>query len=204
MTVVNYGEAKRMNGKVLILDGNPDGEAFCGALAGAAAQGARAAGRDVRLIRLSDLAFDPNLMKGYKTAQRLEPDLEKVRDALVWCDRMILVHPLWWGSAPAKLKGLFDRVLLSGFAFKFVEGRALPVGLLKGRSAHVLITSDTPGWYLRWVYGTGWTKIIRKQILEYCGFGKVRIDTLGPMISSDERRRTTFLATARKAGARSR
>ena len=191
-----------MSGKVFILDGHPDSETFCGALAQTAADGARSAGRDVRLIRLSDLAFDPNLMKGKKAEQPLEPDLEKVRDALVWCDHMILIHPLWWGSAPGKLKGLFDRVLLSGFAYKFVEGKSLPIGLLKGRSAHVLITSDTPRWYLRWVYGAGWSKIVRKQILEFCGFGKVRIEPLGPMIGSDDGMRKKFLTAARNAGAR--
>lgn len=194
------GKTSRTGKKVLILDGHPASGSFCGALANIAAGAAEAAGQDVRSLRLSEMSFDPNLASGYKESQALEPDLDKVQEALVWCDHLIVVHPLWWGSAPAKLKGLFDRVLLPGFAFKFIEGKALPEQLLAGRSAHVLITSDTPGWYLRWVYGAGWLKIIRKQILEFCGFRKVRIDTLGPIISSDETRRARFLDVARKAG----
>ena len=189
-----------MGKKILILDGHPDSGSFCGALAQTAANAAEAAGQDVRSVRLSDLSFDPSLLKGHKEEQALEPDLDEIQQALAWCDHLIVVHPLWWGSAPAKLKGLFDRVLLPGFAFKYIEGKALPEQLLAGRSAHVLITSDTPGWYLRWVYGAGWLKIIRKQILEFCGFRKVRVDTLGPIIGSDETRRAGFLAVAQKAG----
>ncbi len=194
-------ETSQMKRKTLVLDGHPDEDAFCGALARTAADAARTAGQDVRFVRLSDLTFDPNLEKGYKDGQALEPDLVDVQQALDWCDHLIVVHPLWWGSAPAKLKGLFDRVLLPGFAFNYVKGKAFPEQLLTGRSAHVLITSDTPGWYLRWVYGAGWLKVIKKQILEFCGFRNVRINTLGPIMGSDEKDRTRFLAVARKAGA---
>ena len=195
------GTSQKIGRKIFVLDGHPDNGSFCGALARTAAEAAETAGQDVRFIRLSDLTFEPNLEKGYKEGQALEPDLDQVQRALAWCDHLIVVHPLWWSAAPAKLKGLFDRVLLPGFAYKFMEGKALPEQLLAGRSAHVLITSDTPSWYLRWVYGAGWLRIIKKQILEFCGFRNVRFNTLGPIKGSDETSRTGFLAIARKAGA---
>ncbi|MGJ8569746.1 MAG: NAD(P)H-dependent oxidoreductase [Hoeflea sp.] len=167
--------------RVLVLDGHPDGSSYCAALAKASAEGARAKGVETRLIRLSELAFDPNLEHGYNKRMTLEPSLELVREALTWCDTLVLVHPLWWGSCPAKLKGLFDRALLPEFAFRYVEGKAMPEKLLAGRNARVIITSDTPGWFLRYVYGNGWVKILRRQILGFVGFGDLTIRIVGPV-----------------------
>ncbi len=47
------------------------------------------------------------------------------------------------GEDPALMKGFFDRIFLPGFAFKYREGKALPDKLLKGRTAHLLVTMDT-------------------------------------------------------------
>ncbi|MBL4788648.1 MAG: NAD(P)H-dependent oxidoreductase [Kordiimonadaceae bacterium] len=185
--------------KVMILDGHPKSGSFSGALTEAARESAEAAGHTVQLVRLSDMTFDPDLAAGYAERQELEPDLKAFQKSLLWCDHFIIAHPLWWGAAPAKLKGLFDRALLPGFAFENVGGKALPIPLLKGRTAHVMITSDTPGWYLRWVYGAGWLKIFKRQILDFCGFSKVRFNTFGPFENSSAAQRQKFLLKAKKA-----
>ena len=44
------------------------------------------------------------------------------------------------------LKGFVDRVFLPGFAFKYRPGKAFPAQLLKGRTAQLLVTMDTPPW----------------------------------------------------------
>jgi len=187
--------------RALILDGNPGKSTLCHALAEAMQEGAEASGKDVHLLSLAQMSFDPNLAEGYRQEQPLEPDLQAAQEALSWCDEFIIVHPLWWGSAPAKLKGFFDRVLQPGFAFNYVEGKDFPEKLLAGKTAAVLITSDTPGWYLKWVYGNGWSKTLRKQILEYCGFAKVRVKTVGPVRTSSADQRNAMISDARKFAA---
>ncbi|MEI6419342.1 MAG: NAD(P)H-dependent oxidoreductase, partial [Sphingomonadales bacterium] len=108
-----------MGNRVLVLDGHPDGTSLCSALAEAAADAAQARGADVRVVRLSAMTFDPNLAQGYKSRMDHEPDLLALLDDIRWCDTFILVHPLWWGAAPAKLKGVFDRLFLPGIAFAY-------------------------------------------------------------------------------------
>jgi len=184
-----------------VLNGNPGQSTLCQALAEAIQEGAKASGKSVRLLSLSQMTFDPNLAEGYSEEQPLEPDLKAAQEALSWCDELIIVHPLWWGSAPAKLKGFFDRVLQPGFAFRYVEGKDFPEKLLVGKTAAVLITSDTPEWYYRWIYGNGWTKTLRKQILEYCGFSKVRVQMVGPVRSSSPDDRSAMISNARKLAA---
>ncbi len=187
--------------RTLVLDGNPGHSTLCQALAEAAQEGAKASGKDVRLIRLSQMSFDPNLAESYGDEQPLEPDLKAAQEAITWCDELIIVHPLWWGSAPAKLQGFFDRVLQPGFAFRYVEGKSFPEKLLTGKTASVLITSDTPEWYYRWIYGNGWTKILRKQILGFCGFSKVRVKMVGPIRTSSPDARSAMISNARKLAA---
>mgnify|MGYP000011430155 CR=1 FL=1 len=189
-----------MTQKVLILEGHPEKNSFCYALSKSASEGARLSGATVRHHQLSELDFDLGLKGAYKTDHPLEPDLQALWQDLCWCDRLILVHPLWWGAAPSKLKGLFDRILLPGEAFHYEEGKALPIGHFKGKTAEALITSDTPSWYLRLVYRAGWHIILKKQIFEFCGFKVRHIRNLGPIRQSTPEKREKFLKIAHQVG----
>jgi NAD(P)H dehydrogenase (quinone) len=167
--------------RVLVLNGNPARDTLCGAMAERIADEARRRGQTVRLVHLEDLDFDANLRQGYRARMDWEPDLQALAESLTWCDRLVIVHPLWWGSAPGKLKGLFDRVLMPGFGFQYVEGKSLPKPLLSGRKARVVITSDTPTVFLKWIYGNGWVKVLRRQILAFCGFKDLKVKYFSPV-----------------------
>jgi len=184
--------------RVFVLDGHPDETSLCGNLAAAAADAARARGAEVRLLSLSAMAFDPNLAGGYKTKQMLEPDLQHFLEALRWCDTLILVHPMWWGSAPAKLKGLIDRVFLPGIAFAYEGEGHFPKKLFEGRTARVLITTDTPRWYLWLGYRNGWLNVLRRQILDFVGLKVTHMMTLGTIRDATPEKIAEFIATARR------
>jgi len=186
--------------KVFVLEGHPAEASYCAALAASARDGAENAGAQVRHLRLAEMDFDIDLKGIDPEKMPLEPDLQAVWDAFVWCDRVIIVHPLWWGSAPAKLKGLFDRVLRAGFAYEYKPGKSVQDGLLKGRQANVLVTSDTPGWFFRLVYKSAWRVILRKQILEFCGLKTGRIENVGPVRSMTDTQRKSHLDGAFEIG----
>lgn len=184
--------------RVLVLDGHPDTESLCGSLARIAAETAEARGATVQILHLSALSFDPNLAGGYKTRQEHEPDLMMFLDALRWCDTFILVHPMWWGAAPAKLKGLIDRVFLPGIAFAYEGDGHFPKKLFEGRTSRVLITTDTPGWYLRFGYRNGWLNVLRRQILDFVGLKVTDMKTIGPIRGATPAMIEGFKAAARK------
>lgn len=166
--------------RVLILDGHPDEARLTSHLLDVY-QAALPADAVVERIAVRHLAFDPVLRRGYEVVQAWEPDLERVAAALRDCDHLVIAFPLWWGDEPALLKGLIDRVLLPGFAFRHRPKSALWDRLLAGRSADLLITSDTPSWYLHWVYGAPVLRRWRGQVLGFCGFKPVRALSFGPV-----------------------
>lgn len=164
---------------LLILDGHPDEQRLVSSLLDHYAASLEA---DVTVHRIAvrDLAFDPNLRRGYGADQAWEPDLERVGAALNACDHLVVGFPLWWGGEPMLLKGLLDRILLPGFAFRYHRSNPFWDRLLAGRSADVLITMDTPPWYLRAIYGDPVSRRWRRQVLGFCGFQPVRILRFGP------------------------
>ncbi|WP_422376850.1 NAD(P)H-dependent oxidoreductase [Roseibium sp.] len=187
--------------RILVLDGHPADGSFCGALAQNFADNAAQAGQEVRIRHLSAMQFDPDFgQSGFKDAKPLEPDLEALWQDILWCEQFVLAHPLWWGGLPAKLKGLFDRVLLPGTAFRYVEGKPLPEKLLKGRTAQVLVTSDTPGWFYRWVYGAGTRKQLEKQILNFCGLKPAGYHMFSPIRGSADKDRAAMMNRAGALG----
>ena len=154
---------------VLVIDAHPNPESLCAALARRYADAARQAGASVTLLSLRELAFDLVLHQGYRGQQPLEPDLQRAQRLVEASAHLCLVTPLWWGSVPALLKGFFDRTLQRGWAYRY-QDNGNPLGLLAGRSARVLLTTDSPGWYLRLLQGDPTVKQLVRSTLRFCGF----------------------------------
>ncbi|NTU67871.1 MAG: NAD(P)H-dependent oxidoreductase [Chlorobiaceae bacterium] len=183
-----------MKKNILIILGHPDSASFCGALAGAYEQGAKAAGHEVRRIDLGRLSFDPVLHKGYAEIQPLEPDLLEVQAAITRADHLVFVYPIWWGAPPSLLKGFFDRSFLPGFAFRFKDSSSSSwERLLAKRTARLIVTMDTPPWYYRLVFRMPGHNQMRRTILEFCGVKPVSISEYGPVKSSSPEERRKWL-----------
>lgn len=187
-----------MSRNVLVILGTTDDESFCAAIADEYVKSSSEAGNEVRYFKLGDIQFDPVLHHSYNKRQELEPGLVDIRDAISWSNHIVLVYPIWWGSFPAILKGMFDRVFLPGFAFKYRENSQFWDKLLKGRSAHAITTMDTPPWYFKLVYHNPAHHQMRKTILEFTGIKPVRITSFGPVRHSAPSKREKWLGKVRK------
>lgn len=160
--------------KILIINAHPYDKSLGTALANAYERGAKEAGAEVKRINLYDLKFDPILHKGYHEIQELEPDLKMAQEQIKWAEHLVFVYPTWWLNVPALLKGFIDRIILPGFGFKYTTSRLFPERLLKGRSARLLITMDSPVWFNWIVYGNEGHSSFHKGVLSFCGIGPVR------------------------------
>lgn len=191
--------------RIFILLGHPSTDCLSARLASAYEKGARDAGHQVRRTNLGQLSFDPILHKGYRVIQQLEPDLLKVQEDIRWCDHFVVVYPNWWGSMPALLKGMFDRMWLPGFAFQYRKDREgkNTFGwrkLLKGRTARVIIpTGNSP--FLIWLVFGSFTSTIRWGILWYAGF-RTRVSAIAPSETAPEWKVASWLSRMQSFGKR--
>ena len=151
---------------------------------------------------MGDLHFDPILRKGYKVIQELEPDLKQLQEDIKWCEHFVIFYPSWWSTMPAILKGMFDRMWLPGFAYKFKkEGFGagyLWEKLLKGRTARVFVTSDSPAFMARLLFGDT-TNEIRQGILGFAGM-RTSVHKIGGIKNISENRKKRLVGQARQWG----
>ncbi len=190
--------------RILIVQGHPDTESFCSSLARSYQEGAQSAGHECRLLNVGELQFDSNLAHGYRQIQPLEPDLIKAQEWVKWCEHLVVIYPMWWGQMPALLKGFFDRCFLPGFAFKYHANDPFWDRLLKGRSAHMIVTSDAPVFYNFLAYWDAPITVPKKMIFKFCGFHPVRVSRIGNIKDSRETKLRSVLETMRKKGAKAR
>ncbi len=163
--------------RILLLNGHPAERSLSQKFILSYAKAAEASGHDVRTVHIRDLDFDPDYgFGGYTNHKPLEPDLEAVLKDLEWSEHLVLATPLWWGGLPAKFKGLIDRAFLPGKTFDTRNTTliGLPKPLLTGKTARVIVTADTPGWFLRIFYKNAILNQLKGQILGFVGFKPVR------------------------------
>lgn len=156
-----------------LLTAQPLSDAFTTSLAEAWKRGATARGATVHHFDATQLRFDPVLRGRHVTPADDESDLARVRAAVLASQHVTWLFPTWWVGLPAAMKALVDRLLLPGWAFRF-EGRALPTGLLAGRSSRYVATMDSPRpWY--WLaHHDALAGAFGRGTLRYVGFGPVR------------------------------
>lgn len=164
--------------RALLIDGHPDADRLASHLLDIY-QDALPAGTEFHRLAIRDLRFDPDLSRGYEDIPQMEPDLSGALDQIEACDHLVLAFPLWWGGEPARMKGFWDRILLPRRAFRYHRDDPWWDRLLRGRSADLLVTMDTPPAYLRLAYfdPVGWR--YRRQVLGFVGFRPIRLGYFG-------------------------
>ena len=185
---------------ILIINGHPDKESFCFALAESYKKGADVAKSNCKLVHLIDLDFNPILTFGYRKISELEPDLVQMQQDILWADHLVFVYPNWWSTFPALLKGFIDRVFVPNFAFKYRENSPFWDKLLKGKTARLIVTMDTPKWYYWLINKSAGHNAMKVGVLEFCGIRPVNISVFSPIKSADEAKRKKWLAEVEKFG----
>lgn len=187
---------------VLIINGHPNEKSFNDAIVKAYEKGALSADASVEVLTLRDLDFNLSLNHTNEAEENLETDLKDAIQKLKRCDHMVWVHPVWWSSYPALMKGFIDRTFLPGVTYKYEGKSPFPKKLLKGKTARIICTADTPSWYNTLFLGAPATKQLKKNTLEFCGVKPVKINYIGPVRSSTPAFREKWLQKITNLGAR--
>jgi len=186
--------------RVLIIDGHPDKDRgrLCHALADAYAEGARATGKEVRLLTVAEAEF-PIL----RTAQNFAtaPEAAAVlgaRDDIAWADHLVLVFPLWLGGAPALLRAFLEQIARNGFMAE-TRGRGIHQKL-KGKSARLVVTMGMPAFIYRWVFQAHGVRNIMQGVLGFGGISPIRLTLFGAIETSNAAAQRSRLAHVQALG----
>ena len=189
---------KKQNKKIFIFYGDPNTDSSTSLILNAYTEGIKTSKtHDVRVTKLSDMKFNPSLEKGYKEIQQLEPDLVKFQNDIKWADTMVFIYPNWWCAMPAKMKGIFDRAFLPGFAFNFKKDSSGSrtkslIPLLSEKSAHIFIWcgSYSPSETKRKM--GDYSNELARGILKFSGVTPVLVDSFGPSSAPDKKKEKWF------------
>lgn len=127
---------------------HPEQDSFNASVANTYSQTVRDHGHEVIVRDLYAMGFHPVLKSAERPGvgsghfQDVEDELAIIRDT----DVFVLVYPIWFGSAPAMLKGYVERVLGSGVVPKAVKDGSAH-GALSGKRMLSLTSSGlTESW----------------------------------------------------------
>jgi putative NADPH-quinone reductase len=174
--------------RITVIDGHPDPnpEHYCHALAQAYLTGAAAGGHETRLYRLGEKSI-PLLRSQteWKDGQPA-PDVAAAQEDIRWAEHVVFIYPLWLGDVPAYFKALLEQVLRPGFALADKPG--MGGGLLKGRSARIIVTMGMPAFFYNLFFMAHSVKSLKRNVLQFVGFAPVRVSLIGLVEGSAEAR----------------
>lgn len=169
--------------KPLIIYAHPATKGHCSTILGEVKKRLK----DYELIDLYKLKYDPVMHENeHYTSGNYEVSKQnkKFQKMISGADKLIFIYPVWWASMPAILKGFVDKVFTSHYAFKYVKG--IPRGLLKGKKAAVFMSMGGPKWVTRLFLGNRAAKIMKKDILRFCGISS-KVFQIGKATKLDQK-----------------
>jgi len=188
--------------KICVIDGHPDPSAarFIHALCNEYCKGAESAGHEVSRIDIASHKFEPLV---YKSDFDLDPDAttQNERIKLLSADHIALMFPLWLGSMPAATRAFFEQAARGEF---FVEAgdddHKWPKGMMKGKSARVVVTMGMPAIVYKTLFKSAALKAIERGMFGVSGFKPIVHTILGGVENSSDKQREKWLAEVRELG----
>lgn len=129
----------------LVIFAHPNPKSFGKGILDIVVKTSKENGANVEVRDLYANNFDPILKPSDFVAfqsGKIPEDIAEEQKFIKWADVISFIHPVWWTSQPAILKGYVDRVFSYGFAYEYVDG--VPHGLLPGKRGLILATTGTP------------------------------------------------------------
>ena len=158
------------NMKTLIIYSHPNIQGYCSYLLELVEGDLKTKNVEYDLIDLYKINYDPVLHENelYSSGNHdISPQNLDFQEKIKGSNNIIIISPIWWASVPAILKGFFDKVFTSGFAFRYTKN-GLPQKLLKEKNAVVFLTSGGPKIFFT-LLGNPAKQMIKSKTLEFCG-----------------------------------
>lgn len=193
--------------KILVINGHPRSNSFLGALANAFVAGAREAGHDVDVMNLSEMSLEKYLGYQQSSISPLQDwdEVREIHERIVLADHYVFAYPIWWGLPPALLKVFIEVGFAPNVAFRYLppkNGIVKWEKLLSGKTSQLLVTADSPPWFLKHVRGAADERAMKRSILGFCGVKPTKTAYFGSVKTSTLIQREAWLRKAQTLGLR--
>lgn len=190
-----------MTRRIAIIQGHPDpsAERFGRALAAAYARGAVSGGHETQIVEVATLDFSPLRTRREFEEGTPPDDIRRAQETLAWADHWAIFYPLWFGDAPALFKAFVEQAFRPGFALRY-RPSGLPEGLLKGKSARLVVTMGMPAFVYQWFFFAHGLRNLKRNVLSYSGVSPIRATLIGSAKALDEATAQRWLARCEELG----
>lgn len=158
---------------LLVVMAHPSGTSLTRSVASAIVDTGKALGHTVELVDLVAEKFDPVFgpadHAAFNAVGSTPPAVRREQQRIDRADHLILVHPVYWWSMPAVLKGWIDRVFVSGWAFE-EEADGGIVKKLGRLNVHLIaLAGASAATYAKHGYRDAMRAQIDHGIFDFCG-----------------------------------
>lgn len=142
------------------------------------ADAAEGAGHRVKRFEVAQLEFPVLRTRSEWESGEAVLSVREWQQAIGSAQHIVLIYPLWLGDVPALLKAFLEQVFRPGFAIQ-QGARTLSPGLLKGKSARIIVTMGMPSFVYRLFFFAHSLSSLRRNILRFVGLGPIRASLIG-------------------------
>lgn len=131
---------------IVIVYAHPYDGSFCKGLLDTIATHLEERGAHVKVKDLVKMNFNSTMLPDDLAAARTHKYTNEVKaeqDDALWADAYVTIAPVWFGMIPGFMKGYFDKVFITGFAYDHTG-----VGKLQGKRIFSLFTCGASDPYL--------------------------------------------------------
>lgn len=192
--------------RILVINAHPDRlkHHLCTSFAETYIEGASAAGHETRRIDLAGFSFPLLHSQEEFECGKVPEELQAAVDDICWAEHLVFIFPLWLGTMPALLKAFLEQVMRPGVAFEYAKRGGVAKTLLKGRSAHLIVTMGMPTIVYRlWFFNHG-IAALRRGILNFVGIRPVRESYYGMLEQAGDATRKKWIEQVRVFGSKAR
>ncbi len=188
--------------KILVIKSHTREDSFCNVLTNKYIEGLEKNGKDVKILELRNLSLEQFLKCKHKEKLELPENLKNSQKLILWADHLVFSYPLWWATSPALLRLFIEIVFVPEFAYKFKKTNSIfPKWdkLLTGKTARIIVTMDSPPFYVKWILGDPGSKLM-KILMNFTGIKFLGKNYFGSVATSTKEKRIKWLDDAYKIG----
>lgn len=181
---------------IMVVYAHPYDGSFCKGLLDTVTEHLESRGANVKVKDLVKMGFDCTMEPenlAAKVTGEYTPDVAAEQADVLWADAIVTICPVWFGMCPGFLKGYFDKVFMTGFAYG-EDG----IGKLTGKRVYSMFTFGTNQPFINIARQSDALEIVWDEIFGMTGFDDVCLKYFGGVTWLPDEVRAGYLEEAKE------